>query len=320
MNFNRVIAGVIISVGVLSLISCAQLGTMIYEKKQKKIQEKEKKKPLTGIEAYQRAGGRVSNKAGAIAGGTATAQVSSAAVGITKNEDIVWAPENPDEDFEEEFEDLWKKPENTSWHVSYVQAMGQSRETGKPVLVWFTNSQRSPLCRVLSNELFSNQGFDSWASKNIVRLRVDENIKGEGKGENAWTQKQNYIKALKKKYRVHGHPTVIILSPSGGNFAEYRGYKKGGADYYWAKIKTAISKAEDDYGAWLEKLEKRGYRMWTNRQGRKVFSKLYRYSDGKVTLIDPDGKRGVTSFSKLSEADQAWIIAKKEEYDQRAGR
>lgn len=299
----------------LSLISCAQLGSLVGGGKKSGGEQL-----LTGLEAYQKAGGRISGVGEATASVSGTAQLGGATAGITKNEDIVWAPENPDEDFGSGMEELWKKPENIAWHISYIEAMRQARETGKPVLVWFTNSARSPLCRALSNELFSNEGFDGWASKRIVRLRIDENIKGESKGENTWTKKQNYIKDLKTKYRVHGHPTVIILSPSGGSIAQYRGYKKGNPDYYWGRLKSSISKAEDDYGAWREKLEKRGYRMWTSRQGRKTFAKLYRFRDSKVTLIDPDGKRGTTSFNKLSEADQTWIISEKQKYDLKSGR
>lgn len=302
--------------GALSLISCAQLGGVIGGGK-KKLDEK---KPLTGLDAYQKAGGRVTGAGGSPTGAGTSATVSPTTAGITRDEDIVWAPENPEEAIGGGLEELWKKPENTSWHISYIEAMRQARESGKPILVWFTDSARSPLCRALSNELFSNSGFDSWAAKRLVRLRVDDVIRGSTKGEGEWTKKRNYIDQLKKKYKVHGHPTVIVLSPSGGPISQYRGYKKGSADNYWGKIKGSVNKAEDDYGAWREKLEKRGYRMWTSRQGRKTFAKLYQYNSGKVTLVDPDGKSGTTSFNKLSDADQTWITQEKQRYDQRRGR
>ena len=303
-------------VSILSLVSCAQVGELIGGKKKPTV---DGEKPLTGLEAYQRAGGRISDGSGLEAGVSSTANISPTTVGITRNEDIVWAPEDPDEEISGGLEELWDKPENTSWHVSHVEAMRQARESGKPVLVWFTNSARSPLCRALSDELFSNSGFDAWARKRVVRLRIDDVIRGVRKGENDWTKKQNYIEKLKKRYRVHGHPTVLILSPSGSTVEQYRGYKKGDPDYYWGRIKATVNKAEDDYGAWREKLEKRGYRMWTNRQGRKTFAKLHRFNGGNVSLIDPDGKRGTTSFNKLSDADQTWITQEKRKYEQRRG-
>ncbi|WP_435893938.1 thioredoxin fold domain-containing protein [Oceaniferula spumae] len=302
----------------LSLVSCAQLGEMVGGKDKKKTADGEK--PMTGLEAYQRAGGRVAGLAGVTGGAAATARVSPTAAGITPDEDIHWAPENPDVPMGGGMEELWKQPENKSWHISYTEAIRHARESGKPILIWFTDSARSPLCRALNDELFSNSGFDSWAGQRIVRLRVDDQIKADTKHENEWTKKRNYIDGLKKRYKVLGHPTVLILSPRGAVVAQYRGYKKGTPDYYWGRIKSSVSKAENDYGAWREKLEKRGYRLWTNRKGRKTLAKLHRFSSGKVTLIDPDGKRGTTTFNKLSDDDQTWIMQEKKKYDARHGR
>ncbi len=272
-------------------------------------------KPLTGLEAYQRAGGRVSLSSD----GLSTAQSLSSSIGITKEEDIVWAPEDPDEAIDGELEELWKSPESVTWHLSHKEAMRYARESGKPVLIWFTDSVRSALCKALNNELFSSDAFNSWATDKVVRVRIDAAIPGSRSGENDWTQKRKAIEKLKKNYRVHGHPTVILLSPNGRSIDQYRGYKKGNPDYYWGRIKGAVTQAESDYGAWREKLEKRGYRMWTNRKGRKTFSKLYRFTGENITLIDPEGKRGTTSFNKLSDADQTWVLQEKQKYDQQRG-
>ena len=312
MNLKRCLSYLLITLGGVLCVSCVSFSG-------KSKVEEGIEKTLTGIDAYKQAGGRISGGEQA-SGAEGTGQTSISAVGITRNEDIVWAPENPDEAIGGGLDELWKQPESKSWHISYIKAMRQARESGKPVLIWFTNSARSPLCAALSQELFSNSDFDSWAANKLVRLRVDDQISGISKGENAWTNRKNYIGKLKKKYKVHGNPTVIILSPSGGSIAQYRGYKKGYPDYYWGRIKNDVEKAESDYGAWREKLEKRGYRMWINRQGRKTFAKLYRFHSGKVTLIDPDGKRGITSFNKLSDADQTWIIQEKKKHDEKDGR
>jgi len=301
--------------GLLSLTSCGLIGG----KDKKKPAEGEK--PLTGMEAYQRAGGRIAGVSGVGAGGGgATATVSPSAMGITPEADIHWAPEDPDVPMGGGIEQLWKQPENKSWYVSHTEALRYARESGKPVLIWFTDSARSPLCKALNTELFSNSGFDGWASKNIIRLRVDNVIRGVRKEEHEWTEKRNYIDALKKRYKVLGHPSVYVLTPSGAVQDRFRGYKKGTPDYFWGRIKSAVSKAENDYGKWREKYEKRGYRLWTNRKGRKTFAKLYRFHSGSVTLVDPDGNRGTTTIKKLSDADQTWIMEQKRQYDARRGR
>ncbi|MCP5535938.1 MAG: thioredoxin family protein [Akkermansiaceae bacterium] len=301
----------------LSMVSCSLLGGG----------NKASKDDPYGLGAYQSAGGRVAGMgpatAGVSPGGGASAGAASGspgkAAGITRDEDIVWAPENPDEAIGGGLEELWKQPENKTWHMSYKEAAQQSRQTGKPLLIWFTDSAQSPLCRRLSDELFSTSDFESWATSTLVRLRVDTTIPPKERNTDLGVRKSRYVEQLKKRYSVHGHPTVVLLLPSGEVHASYRGYKKGDSDYYWARLKQAVVKAEESYGKWREKYEQRGYRLWTSRDGQKTFAKLYRFQPGSVTLIDPDGKRGTTSFKRLSDADQAWILLQKKKYDARKG-
>jgi thioredoxin-related protein len=290
--------------------------------------DQKKKKPGNdpyGLKAYQQAGGRLAGL-----GAEATVQGASGGewisgnearvAGITPDEDIVWAPENPDEAIGGGLEELWQRPENKSWHQSYREASQQSKQTGNPMLIWFTDSRFSPICRRLSEELFSTPVFESWASGNLVRLRADSSVPERESNTALGIRKVDYVKKLKKRYGVHGHPTVLILSPGGEVQARYRGYKPGDHDYYWARMKQAVIKAQKAYGAWREKYESRGYRLWTSRDGRKTFAKLYRFRPGSVTLIDPDGKRGTTSFKRLCDADQAWILLQKKKYDASKGR
>jgi hypothetical protein len=271
-----------------------------------------------GLSAYQAAGGRVSGPGGFTStAGMARASVGSAA-GITPDRDIVWAPEDPSKPIQGE--DMWQKAENKSWHISHVEASSHSRQSGKPMLIWFTDSAHSPLCRQLSSELFSKSEFEGWAKERLVRLRVDSTLPGKERNTNLGVRKKKYVDQLKRRYDVHGHPTVVVVSPRGAVIQSYRGYRKGNFDYYWGRIKQAQRIAETEYGAWREKLEQRGYRMWESRDGRKRLAKLYRYRSGKVTLIDPDGNWGTTSFRKLSDADQAWILLQKKRYEQQKSR
>lgn len=298
------------------LTACGQLGPMITGEQPKK---KPKKKELTGLEAYQQAGGRVSGISGFGDGGQAVSRVSSA--GIVSEADIVWAPEDPSEAFQGDLEKRWTRPESKSWIESHREATRYSRESGKPLLIWFTNSSKAVMGGRLSSQLFSKSDFESWAAKNIVRLRIDEGaISRRGDLGDQASRQMKVISKLKKRYNVNGYPTVVIVSPRGNVFASYRGYRSGQPDYYWGRLKQAVSKAKDEYGTWREKMEKRGYRMWTNRKGRKIFAKIVRFRSGKVTLVDPDGKGGTTRINKLSDADQEWIMERKREYDQKKAR
>ncbi|MGB2009989.1 MAG: thioredoxin fold domain-containing protein [Akkermansiaceae bacterium] len=276
-----------------------------------------------GLQEYRRAGGRISGMdqtAPARVGQPSASEVGGVRVaGITPEEDIVWAPEDPDEAIDATLEDLWKSPENKSWHQSYVQATQQSRQKGRALLIWFTDSLYSPTCRHLSEEVFSTPDFEQWAAEHIIRLRVDKRIPGRERSTDLGVRKMKYIEKLINRYGVKGCPTVILLRPGGEVHASYRGYKKGDGEYYWARMKQAVITIDKGYAQWREKYQKRGYRVWTNRDGRQTFAKLYRYRDDMVTLVDPDGKKGKTSFSKLSGADQAWILLEKKKHQIRGG-
>ena len=316
MNLNLWLT---LTLSCVAMVSCGLVGNSSNP-------EEQKNQNAAGLEAYKQAGGQVGGFEAAVSGGgEISASVSSSS--IAAESDIVWAPEDVNVPMPGGLEQLWKQPENKSWNTSFIEATKLSRQSGKPMLIWFTDSARSPLCRKLSDDLFSNSGFDTWASQRLVRVRMDDFIKVENRGklgmgefDDLKTRKKNYIDKLKKRYKVSGNPTVLILSPRGAVVARYRGYKKDSADYYWSRIKRDVSKAEDDYGVWREKLEKRGYRMWTSRDGRKTFAKLSRYRSGKVILTDPDGHRGTASFRKLSDADQVWVMLEKKKYEARRRR
>ncbi|MBJ7284892.1 MAG: hypothetical protein JHD00_07295, partial [Akkermansiaceae bacterium] len=69
--------------------------------------------------------------------------------------------------------------------------------------------------------------------------------------------------------------------------------------------------ASEAYKGWRTGLEKKGYREWQDRKGRKVFAKLTSYSRGTLTFVEPDGTCSRTKEESLSEQDQAWIDEQK---------
>jgi len=298
-----------------TIVSCNQLGVITGMNAQNKALNEA---GSSGLDAYRAAGGRISGL-GAFETNAGIARVTvKPGAGIAPERDIVWAPADPDLPIPGE--EFWQKTESKSWHVSHTEASRYSRQSGKPLLIWFTDSAHSPLCRRLSSELFSKSNFEKWAKSRIVRLRVDSTLQGPQRYQDIGIRKQKFVEKLKRRYDVHGHPTVVVVSPTGAVIESYRGYKKGNSDYYWGRIKQAVLISEKEYGAWREKLEARGYRMWENRSGRKTLAKLYRFRPGKVTLIDPDGNRGTTSLNNLSDADQRWISLQKKRHENRQNR
>ena len=230
---------------------------------------------------------------------------------LPSEEEIIWAPEDPDAPIAE-FEGIEFNDEPIdSWFEDFDKAMRQSRVTGKPVMLWFTRSRNSPLCNVLSRELLGTKEFDEWASENVIRLRIDSSLKISNTGERI--DREREIAALKKRFSALGQPVVVMLSPRGSEFGKYRGYDPGSAPLYFGKLRGDLLKAQEDYTSWKADLEAKGYRVWHDARGRTVFAKVARYKEGKLWLVEPDGKRSKTSVNKLSTEDRQYIKRKIEE-------
>ncbi len=245
---------------------------------------------------------------------------------ITPEEEIVWTdPDDPDAVIPE-LDSLLKAPARGPWEQSETVARRMAAREGKCVLIWFTDSLRSPSCKSLDRELFSTPDFEDWAEEKLVRLRIDANVAAAVRGKrfddrmekgDFKSRAADYVKKLKKRYRVLGQPTLVVLSPQGEVISRYRGYRRGNSDFLWGQIKSALISGEKSYASWRKRLEKQGYREWKDRRGRKVFAKLLAYRDGELLLIEPDGQRSRTREKRLSDADRLWIAQKKREAEGR---
>lgn len=250
-----------------------------------------------------------------IAGGNVPAKPLP--LNVTPEEDIVYTdPDNPDAAIPE-LSTLLSSAKRGPWENSETIAKLRSVREGKPLLIWFTDSASSPMCKALTQELFSTNEFGNWATDKLVRLRVDANVKIDdpdldlGSSEDRRVSVKNYGLELRKRYKIMGYPSLILLSPSGEVVGRYRGYKRGGADFLWGQIKHGEAVSTEAYKGWRAGLEKKGYREWQDRRGRKVFARLTSYSKGALTFIEPDGTRSRTREETLSDQDQAWIAEQK---------
>lgn len=235
----------------------------------------------------------------------------------TPQEEIAYTdPDNPDAGIPM-LENLMAVPKRGPWEESETIARQTAAREGKPILIWFTDSARSPICKVLSAELFSTPKFESWAAENVVRLRVDSSVSAvdddltlDAKITRE-TEMRGYVARLKKRYRVLGHPSVLMLNASGEVIEKLRGYKRGDADYFWGLIKQNTIAARISSEKWRKELEAKGYRDWRGGGGRKVFAKLASYSKGTLILIEPGGERFRTQENNLSKEDRKWLADQK---------
>jgi thioredoxin-related protein len=295
---------------VLLLASCGLFGTG----RKVKVEKKDEPFGPTGIPPQLRPKTRDSGTA-VVAGGNVPGQ--GLPLNITPEEDIIFTdPDNPDAGLPE-LATLLSNAKRGPWEESETIAKQRSVREGKPLLIWFTDSASSPMCKALSQELFSTNDFGNWATEKLVRLRVDANLKitdpdlDLGSSEDRRVAIKNYGADLKKRYKVMGYPSLVLVSPSGEVIGRYRGYKRGDADFLWGQLKHGEAVSSEAYKGWRAGLEKKGYREWRDRKERKIFAKLTSYSKGTLTFIEPDGTRSKTQESSLSDKDQAWIAEQK---------
>ncbi|MGA0853768.1 MAG: thioredoxin fold domain-containing protein [Luteolibacter sp.] len=271
----------------------------------------------SGIPPQLRAKQDASGGVAVTPGGNVVPAASTA--GLTPESEIVFTnPDDPDAEIPELSKLLAEANKRRGpWETSESIAKRRALREGKPLLIWFTDSAQSPMCRALSGELFSTPDFEKWAGEKIIRLRVDANVKIEDQSlgldekETLRIRMQREVVRLKKQYRVLGHPSVLMLGPGGEIIGRYRGYKPGEADYLWGQIKHAEAVSVETRRQWRADLEAKGYREWKDRGGRAVFAKLTGYSNGSLTLIEPDGTRSRTREDRLSDNDRAWIDEQK---------
>jgi thioredoxin-related protein len=236
---------------------------------------------------------------------------------FTAEDEIAFTnPDDPDAGIPE-LETLMAASKRGPWEDSETLARQTAAREGKPILIWFTDSSRSPICKLLSNQLLSRHEFGEWAEKNVVRLRVDSTITVDDPDltldakVTRQVEIRRYVDQIKKRYKVRGHPTLLMLHPSGEVLWKESGYRAGEADYLWGLMKHAVAVTAEQYKEWRKKLEAKGYRDWEGVTGRKVFAKLVSYSQGNLVLVEPGGVRYKTHESKLSNKDHQWIREQK---------
>ena len=241
---------------------------------------------------------------------------------ITPEEDLIFTdPDNPDSILPE-LAELLAEQQSTggAWERSDTVARRRAMREGKGMMIWFTDSGRSPMCKALEEELFATPEFNEWAEGRLVRLRIDSNLQGVGRDtdlsldatETLRIDVRNYVESMRKRYRILGNPSVVMLDAEGRVIQRYRGYRRGEAELFFGKLRHSESIAERNHSSWRKKMEERGYRNWSDSRGRvTIFARLVAYQDGELVLVEPDGTRSRTRLGNLSTGDRAWIEAEK---------
>ena len=239
-------------------------------------------------------------------GGNASPELQKRALENYDPEEVVWTDaDDPDAELPE-LDGLLSGPKQKGpWWESESEALRESKRTGKPLLIWFTDSLRSTSSNSLRDNLFSRKDFEEWAKENTVRLVVDQSVKGKTIQDT--TVKTLHVRNLKEKYKATGYPSLHLLASSGEVIGRYKTYRTGQEDFVWGQLKQGVSLANERQKSWRASLEKKGYRDWSNDSGKVIFAKLGAYHEGQMILVEPDGQRVRTHEKSLSAGDRVWI-------------
>jgi len=93
------------------------------------------------------------------------------------------------------------------WTEDYKAAVEQAKAEKKDLLVFFTGSDWCPYCQELDETILSKDAFEKEAPKHFVLVKADFPKEIEQSDE---LVEQN--KALRKKYKVRGYPTLVLAS------------------------------------------------------------------------------------------------------------
>ncbi len=118
----------------------------------------------------------------------------------------------------------------TVWMTNYNAALAQAKQENKMLLMDFTGSDWCSWCIKLDKEIFSTNEFKSYASKNLVLLKLDF---PKSKRLPVDEIRQNQL--LAQTYQIQGYPTIIVLNSSGAKVGTL-GYMRGGPSEFISSL------------------------------------------------------------------------------------
>lgn len=153
--------------------------------------------------------------------------------------------------------------QSVNWLDSYEQAVTQSKESTKPVLLFFTGSDWCSWCQQLEKEVFNTQDFAQTSSDRFVFLKVDFPL-NHSLPANVTSQN----KELQRKYDIRRFPTVVIID-SQQRQVGITGYRPGGGKSYSAHLDKIVS----DYNSYQNRIQTIEKKKLSSEELKELYSK-----------------------------------------------
>lgn len=148
------------------------------------------------------------------------------------------------------------------WLDSYEQAVADSKETSKPIILFFTGSDWCTWCSRLEREVFDSQEFRESSSK-FIFLKLDFPL-NHSLPQNITSQN----KELQRKYDVRSFPTIVILDPQQRQIG-ITGYRPGGGKSYSAHLDKVVA----DYASYKDRIQSLEKKKLSSSELKELYMK-----------------------------------------------
>ena len=125
------------------------------------------------------------------------------------------------------------------WLTNIDQAIAQSMETEKPIMLFFSGSDWCGWCKMLVKEVFDQKEFKDWAKDKIIPVELDFPRRTK-LDENLITQNRQ----LQRLFAVQGYPTIWLVRPQYQEENKVNFEKLGKTGYVRGGVSNWIQSAE----------------------------------------------------------------------------
>jgi len=188
-------------------------------------------------------------------------------------------------------------PNGATWERNPHIAFAKAKAEQKPLLLLFT-AQWNTICQSLSSEVFSSKTFNHYAKGNLVICFIDY--------PRDPLDSPDALRRLKKKFKVHGFPVLLILEPNGHVIRQIAGYRPGRPVDYFNNLKSITDTQIADLAENKKRLINQGYREWRNSKGKVFFAQFVSRNETSITLKAPSGEKWKIEMNDLSPTDRSF--------------
>jgi len=122
--------------------------------------------------------------------------------------------------------------------TNFPEAIKQSKEEEKPILMSFSGSDWCKPCIKLSKEVFETKIFQKFAKKNFILLRLDF---PRQKKNRLSDEQVRHNEKLAEKYNKEGAFPILLILDLNDRVIAKTGYRIGGPEKYIMHLKSLIS-------------------------------------------------------------------------------